>query len=197
MSVSIHLYKGYMQLHSVVVITKALLDVSHNVATITKTNSTYPRVSCWPKSLQNNSLKHFILQYLCALPATRCTNDSVTIAKYTAPKHCISKKFCVMIWPRWYVISDHQPCTTTTKGSEKGILRGWFTNCQNLREQQDMHHPRIALAMFIMAFVGVVRGLWGLTCHSVLIPGQKRETQQPGSQDWSCISLRQDMHACP
>ena len=35
-------------------------------------------------------------------------------------------------------------------------------NCQNLREQQYVYHPRVALAMFFMAFVGVVRGLWGL-----------------------------------
>ena len=33
---------------------------------------------------------------------------------------------------------------TPTKGfrSESGIFRGWCTNCHNLREQQDFHHPQ-------------------------------------------------------
>ena len=61
-------------------------------------------------------------------------------------------------------LGDHQPYTATTRdfGSKKGFQRGWCTNCQNLRENSKIYTtPRIALAMFIMAFVGVVRGLWG------------------------------------
>ena len=32
-------------------------------------------------------------------------------------------------------------------------------NCQKLKEQENIHHPRIAKAMFNIVFVGVVRGL--------------------------------------
>ena len=39
---------------------------------------------------------------------------------------------------------DRQPYTATTKdfGSKKGFQRGWCTNCQNLREQQNVYHPQ-------------------------------------------------------
>ena len=42
------------------------------------------------------------------------------------------------------MIGDHQPHTATTKdfGSKKGFQRGWCTNCQNLREQQNVYHPQ-------------------------------------------------------
>ena len=41
-------------------------------------------------------------------------------------------------------LGDHQPHTATTKdfGSKKGFRRGWCTNCQNLREQQNAYHPQ-------------------------------------------------------
>ena len=46
-------------------------------------------------------------------------------------------------------LGDHQPYTATTNdfGSKKVFQRGWCTNCQNLREQQNVYHPRIARAM--------------------------------------------------
>ena len=43
----------------------------------------------------------------------------------------------------------------------KRDIKGWCTNCQNPREQQNVHYPRITLAMFVEASGGVVRGLWG------------------------------------
>ena len=41
-------------------------------------------------------------------------------------------------------IGDHQPYTATTKDfrSKTGFRRGWCTNCQNLREQQNGYHPQ-------------------------------------------------------
>ena len=38
----------------------------------------------------------------------------------------------------------------------------WCTNCQNLREQQNIYTtpPRMSCVMFNMVFVGVVRGVW-------------------------------------
>ena len=41
-------------------------------------------------------------------------------------------------------LGDHQPYTATTKdcGSKKGFQRGWCTNCQNPREQQNVYHPQ-------------------------------------------------------
>ena len=41
-------------------------------------------------------------------------------------------------------MGDHQPYTITTKdfGSKKGFQMGWCTNCQNLREQQNVYHPQ-------------------------------------------------------
>ena len=64
----------------------------------------------------------------------------------------------------FFFIRDHQTCTTPTEAFDLEMMlsRGWCTNCQNLREQQNMYTtPRIAIAMFTMVFVGVVRGLWG------------------------------------
>ena len=42
------------------------------------------------------------------------------------------------------LLGDHQPYTATTKDFrfKKRDLRGWCTNCQNLREQQNVYHPR-------------------------------------------------------
>ena len=61
------------------------------------------------------------------------------------------------------VLGDHQPCVIPTKKlsiSKSSIFRGWCTNSQNLTEQQNVHHLRIAMAIFNMVFVGVVHGLW-------------------------------------
>ena len=41
----------------------------------------------------------------------------------------------------------------------KWDLRG--ASCRNLREQQNTHYPRTAIAMFNVISVGVVHGLWG------------------------------------
>ena len=42
------------------------------------------------------------------------------------------------------IVGDHQQYTTTTKDfrSKRGILEGWCTNCQNLRQQQNIHQPQ-------------------------------------------------------
>ena len=58
-------------------------------------------------------------------------------------------------------LGDHQPYTATTKdfGSKKGFRRGWCTNCQNLREQQNVYHPQDGTGDVHHGFVGVVRGL--------------------------------------
>ena len=63
------------------------------------------------------------------------------------PSYLITRdKFCVVgeFWAQGSHLGDHQPYTATTKnfGSKKGFRRGWCTNCQNLREQQNMHHPQ-------------------------------------------------------
>ena len=44
----------------------------------------------------------------------------------------------------WISIGDHQPHATSTNGfrSKSGILGGWCSNCQNLREEQNIHHPQ-------------------------------------------------------
>ena len=39
--------------------------------------------------------------------------------------------------------------------------RGWCTNGQNLREQQNIHHPQHFNCDVQHGFTGVVRGLWG------------------------------------
>ena len=42
-------------------------------------------------------------------------------------------------------VGDHQPYTYRHHkkdfGSKTGFQRGWYTNCQSLREQQNVHHP--------------------------------------------------------
>ena len=45
-------------------------------------------------------------------------------------------------FPKDPFLGDHQPYTATTKdfGSKKGFQRGWCTNCQNLREKQNVCH---------------------------------------------------------
>ena len=62
-----------------------------------------------------------------------------------------------------YEIGDHQLYTATQIdfGSKKRFQRGWCTNCQNLREQQNVNHPQDCTGDVYHSFVGVVRGLWG------------------------------------
>ena len=72
-------------------------------------------------------------------------------------------------------IGDHQPYTATTKDLKKEFPRGWCTNCQNLREQQNIYHPQDCTGQFIMAFVGVVRGLWGSIKHTSGVNKSARE----------------------
>ena len=64
-------------------------------------------------------------------------------------------------------LRDHQPCTATTKdfGSKKGFRRGWCTNSQNLREQQNVYHPQDCTGDVHHGFCGVVRG-WGSMSHA-------------------------------
>ena len=78
------------------------------------------------------------------------------------PEWCISKDLDSRAWtPKFTSLpcSGEAPCEPRdsrgipppqkTSDQEKGFQRGWCTNCQNLREQQNVSLPRIALAMII------------------------------------------------
>ena len=48
----------------------------------------------------------------------------------------------------------HTPHPQKASDLKVVFSRGWCTNCENLKEQQNKHYPRIASAMFSVAFCG-------------------------------------------
>ena len=52
--------------------------------------------------------------------------------------------------------ATHHPLKRSSASG--GIFRGRCANCRNLRRRQNTHHTSFALGMFIVDFVGVVRG---------------------------------------
>ena len=92
---------------------------------------------------------------ICGCTGQRCLNsrippsgimfhlgcwDRITLSKVLSAKEPCDN----MLMRSWNTVGDHQPYTTTTQSlqSKRGVLSGWCTNCQNLREAQNIHHPQ-------------------------------------------------------
>ena len=94
------------------------------------------------------------------------------VTLYCATINVHNQNFIAMAF---FQVGDHQPYTATTKdfGSKREFQRGWCTDCQNLREQQDVYHPQDCTGDVHHGFCGGGAWIVGFEKNNVFGLGEK------------------------